>query len=102
MALNHELSALFERMAQLMEIRGMNVFKSLTFHKVARQLKDMTLDIRKCCDEDTLKEVQGIGESSRKIIEQYVKEGRSTDYEEMAASVPAGVVAVVRGSRLGG
>ena len=46
MALNHELSALFERMAQLMEIRGMNVFKSLAFHKVARQLKDMTLDIR--------------------------------------------------------
>ena len=70
----------------------MNVFKSLAFHKVARQLKDMTLDIRKCCDEDTLKTVEGIGESSRKIIEQYVKEGRSTDYEELAASVPAGLV----------
>ncbi len=101
MALNHELSALFERMAQLMEIRGMNVFKSLAFHKVARQLKDMTLDIRKCCDEDTLKEVQGIGESSRKIIEQYVKERRSTDYEELAASVPAGLVPMLEIPSLG-
>src|SRR2546426_88937 len=92
MALNHDLSALFERMAQLMEIKGENVFKCLAFHKVARALKDFTLDIRKCCEEGTLKEVEGIGDSSRKIIEQYVKEGRSTDYEELAASVPAGLV----------
>jgi DNA polymerase (family 10) len=101
MALNHELSALFERMAQLMEIKGMNVFKSIAFHKVARQLKDMTLDIRKCCEEDTLKEVEGIGDSSRKIIEQYVKEGRSSDYEELAASVPAGLVPMLEIPSLG-
>jgi len=101
MALNHELSALFERMAQLMEIKGMNVFKSIAFHKVARQLKDMTLDIRKCCQDDTLKEIEGIGESSRKIIEQYVKEGRSTDYEELAASVPAGLVPMLEIPSLG-
>jgi len=92
MALNHDLSALFERMAQLMEIKGENMFKCLAFHKVARVLKDMTIDIRKCCDEGTLKEVQGIGDSSRKIIEQFIKEGKSTDYEELAASVPAGLV----------
>jgi DNA polymerase (family 10) len=101
MALNHELSALFERMAQLMEIRGMNVFKSLAFHKVARQLKDMTLDIRRCCDEGTLAEIEGIGESSRKIILQYVKEGRSTDYEELATSVPPGLVPMLDISGLG-
>src|SRR5690348_12309801 len=92
MALNHELSAIFERMAQLMEIKGMSAFKAIAFHKVARILKDMTLDIRRCCDEGTVGEIEGIGESSRKIILQYVKEGRSSDYEELAASVPAGLV----------
>ena len=101
MALNHELSAVFERMAQLMEIKGVSVFKSIAFHKVARQLKDMTLDIRKCCEDGTLKEVEGIGDSSRKIIEQYVKEGRSTDYEELAASVPAGLVPMLEIPSLG-
>ena len=45
MALNHELSALFERMAQLMEIKGVNVFKCIAYHKVARILKDMTIDV---------------------------------------------------------
>jgi DNA polymerase (family 10) len=71
MALNHELSAIFERMAQLMEIKGVSVFKAIAFHKVARILKDMTLDIRKCCEGGTLGEIEAIGESSRKIIEKY-------------------------------
>ncbi|HEY7120102.1 MAG TPA: DNA polymerase/3'-5' exonuclease PolX [Tepidisphaeraceae bacterium] len=101
MALNHELSALFERMAQLMEIKGMSVFKSIAFHKVARVLKDMTLDIKKCCDDGTLGELEGIGDSSRKIIEQYVKEGRSTDYDELATSVPAGLVPMLEIPSLG-
>jgi DNA polymerase (family 10) len=92
MALNHDLSDLFERMAQLMEIKGENVFKCLAFHKVARALKDMTIDLRKCCEDGTLKKIEGIGDSSRKIIEQYIKEGRSTDHDELAASVPAGLV----------
>lgn len=101
MALNHELSAIFERMAQLMEIKGMSVFKAIAFHKVARILKDMTLDIRKCCEGGTLGEIEGVGESSRKIIEQYVKEGRSTDYDELATSVPAGLVPMLEISGLG-
>jgi DNA polymerase (family 10) len=101
MALNHDLSALFERMAQLMEIKGMSVFKAIAFHKVARVLKDMTLDIKKCCEEKTLHEIEGIGDSSRKIIEQYVAEGRSTDYEELANSVPAGLVPMLEIPSLG-
>jgi DNA polymerase (family 10) len=101
MALNHELSAIFERMAQLMEIKGVSVFKAIAFHKVARILKDMTLDIRKCCEGGTLGEIEGIGESSRKIIEQYVREGRSTDYEELATSVPAGLVPMLEIGGLG-
>src|SRR5688572_5593316 len=101
MALNHELSFIFERMAQLMEIKGVNVFKCIAYHKVARALKDMTLDIRKCCDDNTLKDVEGIGESSRKIIEQYVKEGRSTDYEDLASSVPEGLIPMLEIPSLG-
>src|SRR5215218_1198211 len=101
MALNHDLSALFERMAQLMEIKGVSVFKSIAFHKVARTLKDMTLDIRKCCDDKTLHEIEGIGESSRKIIEQYVREGRSVEYDELAQSVPAGLVPMLEIPGLG-
>lgn len=101
MALNHDLSALFERMAQIMEIKGENAFKCIAFHKVARILKDSTIDLRKAVETNTLKGVEGIGDSSRRIIEQVVREGRSTDFEELAASVPSGLIPMLEIPSLG-
>ena len=101
MGLNQELSALFETMSKVMELKGENVFKAIAFGKVARALRDVSIDIKKCCDEGTLKEIEGIGDSSRKIIEQYVKEGRSTDYEELVTSVPASLLPMLQIPSLG-
>lgn len=101
MSLNHELSELFHVMAAVMELRGESVFKAIAFSKVSRLLKDMTSDIRKPVEEGTLEDIEGIGASSRKIIEDYVKSGRSPDYDELAASVPAGLLPMLDISGLG-
>jgi DNA polymerase (family 10) len=92
MALNHELSELFSTMASLMEIKGESVFKAIAFSKVSRLLNDMTFDIRKCYEEGKLCDLEGVGPASQRVIEQYIKTGRSTDYEELADSVPAGLI----------
>ena len=60
MSLNHELSALFETMSKVMELKGESVFKAIAFGKVARALRDVSIDIKKCCDEGTLKEIEGL------------------------------------------
>ncbi len=65
MSLNQDLSDLFERMAQLMEIKGENTFKCLAFHKVARVLKDSTINLRQAVENSTLK-IEGVGDSSKK------------------------------------
>jgi DNA polymerase (family 10) len=101
MGLNQELSALFETMSKVMELKGESVFKAIAFGKVARALRDVSIDIKKCCEEGTLKEIEGIGDSSRKIIEEYVKEGRSSDYEELVTSVPAGLLPMLQIPSLG-
>src|SRR3954468_24093693 len=92
MSLNHELSNLFLSMSRIMEVKGENVFKVLAFQKVGRILNDMTVDIKKCFEQGTLCDLEGIGGSSRKVIEEYIQTGRCTDYEELAASVPAGLL----------
>jgi DNA polymerase (family 10) len=92
MSLNQELARLFHSMSQIMEIKGENVFKVLAFQKVGRVLDAMTADVRESCEQGTMREVEGIGESSCKIIEEYVKTGRSSDYETLAASLPAGLL----------
>src|SRR5437588_850636 len=82
MSLNHELSDIFARMAAIMEIKGEVAFKAIAFSKVSRVLKDMTFDIRQAAEEGRLDQIEGIGKSSQKIIEEYVKTGRSTDCDE--------------------
>ncbi len=101
MSLNHDLSELFQSMAAIMEIKGESVFKSIAFSKVSRLLKDMTLDVRKVHAEGKLDEIEGIGASSRKIIADYISTGRSVDYEELSASVPAGLIPMLQIPGLG-
>ena len=92
MSLNQQLSELFLSLAQIMEIKGVSVFKAIAFQKVGRLLNDMTVDVRQAHDDGKLDEIAGIGESSRKIIQEFITTGRSTDYDEAAASVPAGLL----------
>jgi DNA polymerase (family 10) len=101
MSLNHELSDLFKTMAAIMEIKGESVFKSIAFSKVSRLLKDMTFDIRKAHAEGKLGEIEGIGASSRKIIEEYITTGQSNDYVELSTSVPAGLLPMLEIPGLG-
>jgi DNA polymerase (family 10) len=92
MSANHELSDLFARFAAIIEIKGENVFKAIAFSKVSRLLKDLTFDIKQAALDGKLAGIEGIGAGSRRIIEQYVGDGRSMDYEEAAASVPPGLL----------
>lgn len=92
MSLNTQIAKLFSTMAAVMDIRGENPFKAIAFSKNARALEATTVDLRQAVANGTLKDIPGIGASSRKIIEEYVRTGRSTDYEEVVASIPAGLL----------
>ncbi|MGH7215316.1 MAG: DNA polymerase/3'-5' exonuclease PolX [Tepidisphaeraceae bacterium] len=101
MSLNRELSDLFATFAALMEIKGESVFKAIAFSKVSRLLRDMSDDVRELCASGKIKDVEGIGASSCKIIQEYVGTGRSKDYEQVASSVPAGLIPMLQIPGLG-
>src|SRR5882672_10083455 len=87
MSLNTDLSAVFATMADIMDIKGENTFKVLAFRKVGRILGDLQFDVRECVKNKTLCEIEGIGPSSQRIIEEYVATGKSGDAESLAQSV---------------
>jgi DNA polymerase (family 10) len=101
MALNHELSDLFHSLSALMELRGDVVFKVIAFQKVSRILRELNIDLKKCIEEGKLCEIEGIGKGSQQIIEEFVETGKSTVFEEVAASVPAGLVPLMQIEGLG-
>jgi DNA polymerase (family 10) len=101
MSLNSELADIFARMAAVMEIKGEVAFKAIAFSKVSRLLRDLHQDIRQAVEDGTLTQIEGIGKSSQKIIEEYVRTGRSVDCDELSQSVPAGLLPLLQIPGLG-
>src|SRR5438067_4851377 len=101
MCLNDEVVQLFQSLSAMMELKGESVFKVIAFQKVARIIRDSNLDLRRCVEENTLCEIEGIGKSSQQIIEEFINSGKSTVYEEIAASVPAGLIPLLQIDGLG-
>ncbi|MEO6436489.1 MAG: PHP domain-containing protein, partial [Tepidisphaeraceae bacterium] len=101
MSLNQQLSDLFHSLAALMELRGENMFKVIAFQKVSRIIRESNIDFRKCMEEGKLCDIEGIGKGSQQIIEEFINGGKSTVLEEVAASVPAGLVPLMSIEGLG-
>jgi len=101
MSLNAELADLFATLAALMELKGESLFKAIAFSKVSRILKDSTFDLREMVRENRLGEIEGVGASSQRIIQQYVTDGESEDFAQAKASVPAGLIPMLQIPGLG-
>lgn len=101
MSTNQALANLFKTAASVMEIRGEPVFKSIAFSKVSRLLEDMSVDVAKAVEDGSIATLTGIGKSSRKIIEDFVRTGSSPDVEEIKASIPAGLIPMLAIPSLG-
>lgn len=92
MSLNQQLAELFHSLAALMELRGDNVFKVIAFQKVGRIIHESNIDFKKCMEEGKLCDIEGIGKGSRQVIEEFIQTGKSAVFEEISATVPAGLV----------
>lgn len=101
MSLNQELSKLFASLAALMELKGENQFKVIAFQKVSRIIGESNIDFKKCMEEGTLCDVEGIGKSSQQIIEEYINSGKSAVLAEMEAEVPSGLAQLMNIEGLG-
>ena len=101
MGMNYELSELFRSLSQIMEIKSENRFKALAFQKVSRILRELPFDIADAVRDGTVTKIEGIGEASQRVIEEYVRTGRSTDYEEVATSIPPGLLPMLGIPNLG-
>ncbi|UCG32824.1 MAG: DNA polymerase/3'-5' exonuclease PolX [Phycisphaerales bacterium] len=93
--MNRELSAVFEQIADLMEIQGADPFRINSYRRVARSLKDLAGDVTQMCREGRLTEIAGVGKGQAERIKQYLETGKITVHEELKAQVPAGLPALL-------
>lgn len=101
MSLNSQLAAMFHTMASVLELRGEPVFKAIAFGRVGRLIEDTSVDLREAVLNGTLDEIEGIGKSSKKIIEDVVRTGTSVDYDELIVTIPSGLLDILKLPGLG-
>ena len=89
---NRQIAALFNNGADVMALLEENTFRVLATRKVARILEDMAEDIAAVSAAGKLEEIPGIGEASADKIREFLRTGRISEFSELSAQVPPGVL----------
>ncbi len=86
---NIEIAAIFDQLADLLEIKGENPFKVIAYRNAVRTIENMGTDLSKMIkDGVNLSEIPTIGESIAKKIEEIVKTGELSKLEDLKRSFP--------------
>ncbi len=92
---NKELADLFEKMADILEFKDENPFKISAYRKASRILSDLTQDIVEVTERGELKKISGIGEGLAQKIEEYLKTGKISKFEEARREVSDELIAMI-------
>ena len=85
---NPEIAALFERIADLLEIQGENVFKVNAYRRAAENIREAGRPLAEIRAEGTLRQVPGVGEAIAEKIEELLDTGKLGFYERLRSEVP--------------
>jgi DNA polymerase (family 10) len=79
----------------LLELKGENPFKTRAYQNGARIIEGLSEPLQKLVAEERLGELKGIGDALQQKITELVTTGKLKYYEDLKASVPAGLVAML-------
>jgi DNA polymerase (family X) len=85
----------------LLELKGENPFKTRAYTNAARTIENLNEPLAKIVAEKRLGEIKGIGEALEQKITELVETGNLKYYEELKASIPPGMMAMLEIPGLG-
>ncbi|EIT85415.1 hypothetical protein A374_11745 [Fictibacillus macauensis ZFHKF-1] len=94
-----EVVSVLETIAVYLEIKGENTFKTAAYRRAAQALETDDRSMEQIHDPAELK---GIGKGTATVITELVETGKSSLLEELKETLPAGLIALLDVSGLGG
>ena len=82
---NQQIAAVFEDIAERLKAKKDNVFKIRAYQKVAREIRELPVEVEQLVKEDRLKEIPGVGEAITKKITELANTGKLEYYEKLKA-----------------
>jgi len=96
-----QVAEILNRIGVLLELKGENPFKTRAYANAARTLEALSEPLETLVAEKRLGGLKGIGEALQEKITLLVTTGRLPYYEELRASVPPGLLAMLEIPGLG-
>jgi DNA polymerase (family 10) len=98
---NLELAALFNEIADLLELKDESPFRVNAYRRAARALEGLTEDVEEVAARGALEEIPGVGKSIAEKITEYLRTGKITYHQELLRELPAGLPELMRIPGLG-
>jgi DNA polymerase (family 10) len=99
---NADIAAIFEEIADLLEIEGANVFRVRAYRNAARTLQELGKDLRAMVHKgEELTELPGIGDDLASKIREIVETGRCTALDKLHKRLPPAITELLKIPGLG-
>ncbi len=92
---NEGVAAVLDEIGDLLELKGENVFRAVTYRQVARSIRDLREPIAKLLEQGRLGEIPKTGPSVTEAITQLITTGESKRHTELKAAVPQGLITLL-------
>src|ERR1700716_721417 len=93
---NARVADLLDEIGDLIELKGENVFRAVTYRAAAREIRDLREPIRTIYEAGHLASIPKVGASVGEAIAQYLQGGKARRHEELKAAVPDGLLTLLR------
>lgn len=88
---NSEIVKILEDIADLLALKGENIFKVRSYQKAARSIEFLSEDVEKLVAEGRLREIPGVGEAIAKKLTELITTGRLEYYDKLKNEFPEGI-----------
>ncbi|MCX6149849.1 MAG: DNA polymerase/3'-5' exonuclease PolX [Ignavibacteriales bacterium] len=101
MSFKNEIISILENISDLLEFKGENPFKISAFRNGANAIRSIEGEIETKVEDNSIKNVKGIGKGILSVISDYYKNGKSSNLENLLTEIPEGIFDLLKIRGLG-
>ncbi|RMG81591.1 MAG: DNA polymerase/3'-5' exonuclease PolX, partial [Chloroflexi bacterium] len=93
---NRDIADIFERIADMLQIRGDNIHRVLSYRRAGEVIRELPRDLRAIAAEGKLTDIPNIGKTLADKIQEMLETGHLNFYDALAQEIPPGLVDIMR------
>jgi len=98
---NRDVAQVFDEIADLLEIKGEQIYRVLAYRRAAESIRSLGQDIAGMQKEGSLESIPGVGKAIASKIDELIQTGSMEFHERLKGEIPVTLVDILRVSDVG-